>query len=324
MKRLFILLFFPVLLTACQPGSRETQDTEPETAKVTGSFSISGAYAIYPLLKIWTEEFMKMHPGVTINLVKEGTGRGIENLRLGNSHIAMISREMSPEEEALGYAIFAVAKDAVVPIINSRNPVIEQILEKGMSHRQLQILFSMDDKPTWGEIYMKENDAPVNVYIRSDPSGAAMIWSNFLLVDNNDLNGTGLEGDDLMVQQVLADSNSIGYCNMIYIWDSTAPEVNPGLLVVPFDLNYNGRIDYREKIPRDMKSMRRYIQLGKFPHSLCRYLYLLEDPKTSNETLKAFLIYVMTEGQSMVENAGYCKVPGFILDCQVNKLRKGK
>ena len=324
MKPYLILLIAPALFMACTPGDRETKVLEQDAIEVKGEFSISGAYAIYPLLNVWAEEFMQLHPDVNIMLFRDGTGKGIEDLQTRSSDIAMISREISPEEVAFGYAIFAVAKDAVVPIINDANPMLDEILDKGLSHRQLQILFSMDEKPTWGALYMKEIIDRVNVYHRSDASGAATIWANFLLLGYDDLNGIGLEGDHNMVQQVLDDPNGIGYCNMIYIWDSTGTEIRQGLQVPPIDLNYNGRIDHREKVPRDLMAMRRHIQAGKYPHSLCRYLYLLTNPDSTNEALKAFLIYIMTEGQSVVETAGYCKVPPFILDCQVNKLLKGK
>ncbi|HSG67497.1 MAG TPA: substrate-binding domain-containing protein, partial [Bacteroidales bacterium] len=240
------------------------------------------------------------------------------------SDVAMISREITPEEEALGFSIYTVAKDAVVPIVNAGNPFLDKILNEGLSHRQLQILFTMEKKPNWGEVYMIAGDEPVNVYTRSDASGAAIIWAGFLLADLKELKGINVEGDDSMVESILQDTNGIGYCNMIYIWDSSSTVVHPGLRVLPIDLNYNGRIDYKEVLPDNLSEMRRHIQMGKYPHSLCRYLYLLINPGKTSDALNGFLEYTMTDGQALVENAGYCRVPKFVLDCQVNKLRRGK
>jgi len=324
MNRNLIPLLLLLVLFSCTAGNREAPPVQQAPAELTGEFTISGAYAIFPLLKVWADDFMEQHPGVSISLSRQGTGKGLEMLKEGNSNIAMISREMSPEEEAMGFAIFAVAKDAVVPIINTRNPVIGQVMEKGLSHKELQILFSMETKPGWGDLYMKDCRAPVSVYTRSDASGAAQIWANFLLLEVGDMKGIPLEGDDQMVRQVMQDTNAIGFCNMIYVWDSATTQIHDVLQVLPIDQNYNGRIDHREAIPRNINDMRRHIQLGKYPHSLCRYLYLVINPDNSNEALKAFLVYVMTEGQGLVEVSGYCRVPRFILECQVNKILKGK
>src|SRR5664280_2617156 len=112
-----IVLFLCIsLVSGCrQQKSQQSQIKQASDSKseITGNISISGAYALYPLVKKWSIDFMKIHPSVQIVIKKEGTGQGIENLQAKKIQLAMISRPLTDEEESEGIWVIPVAKEGV-------------------------------------------------------------------------------------------------------------------------------------------------------------------------------------------------------------------
>ncbi len=95
--------------------------------------------------------------------------------------IAMVSRELKPQEKEKGALAYAVAKDAVVATINANNPVYRELLKTGLSQKQATAIW--------------EGKTKLNVYTRSDAGGAAETWAAFLGKKQEDLKGTGVFGD---------------------------------------------------------------------------------------------------------------------------------
>ena len=64
--------------------------------------------------------------------------------------LAMFSKSVSPEEKAKGAWWVAVAKDAVLPTINSSNPVLRVLKKKGMKKQQFYDIFITGKVKSWG------------------------------------------------------------------------------------------------------------------------------------------------------------------------------
>ena len=320
MKKLILLGMLILAIVACQEKASQVKEVTAEPADLTGSIRIAGAYAAYPLLEIFVEAFKNLNPGVTIELQGNGTGKGLEETIAHKADLAMVSRELTPEEEGMGFWRVAIAKDAVVPIYNRENPYDASIVKTGLLHGEMQTLFTSVEKASWGELVGSGTGEPSHVYVRSDGSGASTVFAKFLFVGDSDLVGSGVEGDVNMVESILQDPLGIGYCNMIYIWDKQSWTLLPGIGIVPIDLNNNGKIDYKETMPDSLDAVKRFIQLGKYPSSLCRHLYLVAIDKPSDPVTIAFIKYILTDGQALIESSGFCKVPGYVIECQLKRL----
>ena len=127
---------FMVLAVAlgCNSPKTEKGPAQPPAelkSDLKGSFVISGAYALYPLISRLADEFMLIHPGVKIEIKKAATGEGITDLLTGKCQLAMISRPLDDEEINAGILVIPVAKDGVAPIINQKNPNIDKIMKSG-------------------------------------------------------------------------------------------------------------------------------------------------------------------------------------------------
>ena len=85
---------------------------------LSGTISVSGAFALYPMMTVWAEEFTKLHPDVQFDVQGGGAGKGMTDTIAGAVDIGMISRSIKPEEEAQNIFWVSVTKDAVFPIIS--------------------------------------------------------------------------------------------------------------------------------------------------------------------------------------------------------------
>jgi ABC-type phosphate transport system substrate-binding protein len=128
----------------------------------------------------------------------------------------MISRPLTDEEINAGIWVIPVAKDGVAPIVNQKNPYIENIINQGVSPEEFMRVFTSEKQLTWGDLLGVEKRDKIKVFIRADESGAAEVWADFLYKNSSDLRGTGVVGDDEMIKSVQADPLAIGFCNFSY------------------------------------------------------------------------------------------------------------
>jgi phosphate transport system substrate-binding protein len=93
--------------------------------------NIIGSNTVTPLSSVWAEEFMKMHPEVSIAVSGPGSGAGIAALINGTTDICQASRKIKQTEidqaKANGVDPYEiqVATDALSVVVNPANPVSE-------------------------------------------------------------------------------------------------------------------------------------------------------------------------------------------------------
>jgi phosphate transport system substrate-binding protein len=300
-----LLLFLVIVLCGCKPKEKEPASPAPPE-RLSGKITITGAYALYPLVVNWADEFIKLHPDVKINVEGSGTGLGIDDLLSGESQIAMVSRELTDDERGDSLVAIPVTKDAVVLIINRTNPYLQRLLTQGIDIQKLDEIFIKNTALTWGKVLSSGSKEPIHVFTRSDVSGAAEMWANFLFKTQEDLLGTKVTGDEEMISSIQKDKYAIGYCNLSYAYDRNTGDQVENIQVVPIDLDFDGVIDKTEQPYLTIQKIHRAIWLGLYPRNLCRKLTLVTKGVPTDPLVKEFINWVMTDGQAMVEKNGYC------------------
>ena len=124
---------------------------EPET-KLEGRIAISGAFALYPMMGNWTEEFHKLHPGVSFDLSAGGAGKGMTDALNGMVDIGMVSRGIYPAEIREGAFWVSVTKDAVVAVVNAKNPVLQELMTKGMTRQAFTDVWITGNVTDWRDV----------------------------------------------------------------------------------------------------------------------------------------------------------------------------
>ncbi len=311
---LAIGLLAVLLANACIPVTAPTNG-EP----LHGEISVSGAFALYPLMNSWAEEFQKIHPGVKFDITSGGAGKGMQDVLAQKVDIGMVSREITSEEETQGAYPIVVAKDAVFPMINAQNPVLSDLQTHGVSREILIKIFINGEIKTWGQVVGKPGITDeIHVYTRTETCGAAETWGLYLGGRQTDLLGNGRFGDSGIIRALVNDPLGIGYSNQIYAYG--VGDVPPaGTIILPIDLNGNQQAEPDEILDTRQKASAA-VASGLYPAPPSRFLYLVTNGKPDG-IVQAFIEWILVDGQSNIDRLGYVQLSSELLDISLQKIR---
>jgi phosphate transport system substrate-binding protein len=320
-KHLLTIALALLLIVAAGCGGRQkSSDSQIDESGLKGGISISGAFAIYPITVVWAEEFMKLHPGVRIDISAGGAGKGMADALSGMVDLGMFSREVSREEQAKGAWWIALTKDAVLPTVNADNPFLKELKKKGVSRDKLLKIFITGEITSWEQLSGNAPVTKINVYTRSDACGAAAMWGQYLGKNQEDLMGVGVFGDPGIADAVKNDENGLGYNNVIYVYDIKSRKKYEDLEVIPVDLNGNGKIDNDEDFYDSLDDIMNAIKTGKYPSPPARDLYFVSKGRPEKEVVTEFIKWILTEGQKYVKDAGYVQLGEDKINSELKKI----
>lgn len=176
-------IFTLVWSSSCKQSAQPDKSQNDNIASgdtLTGDISLSGAFALYPMVVRWADEFKQLHPNVRIDISGGGAGKGMTDALAQVVDLGMVSREIYDVETENGALGFAVVKDAVVATVNVKNPHYAEICAKGISKTSAEALWN-DQFTTYGQFLGTNSEVPIHVYTRSDACGARrdmgrMVW----------------------------------------------------------------------------------------------------------------------------------------------------
>ena len=302
-----VALLAPLLAACGQPAA------QPQGGELKGTITASGAFALYPMMVRWGEEYQKLHPDVQFDISAGGAGKGMTDALGGQVDIGMVSREIRPEEEKQDAYWVSVVKDAVFPAINEKNPVLNELLNQGVSREKFADIFITGKIKTWGELVGRpEITDVIHVYTRSDAAGAPETWAKYLGKKQEDLLGIGVFGDPGIAEAVAKDPLGLGYNNLGYAYDAASGKPVTGLVVLPVDANDSGKAEADEVLDAKVKAIEA-VASGKYPSPPARALNLVTKGKPSG-LVQEFIRWALTDGQKFVDSAGYIALPQDLLN----------
>ncbi len=194
LKKTIVLTILLLLAVASQAGSGMT---------------IKGSDTPVRLGQRWAEEYMKLNPGVVIQVSGGGSGTGIAALLNGATDICEASRDMKEKEYRLakrkGIKLHrvSVALDGIAVYLNKSNNI------KELSFAHLKGFYT-GAITNWKEL--GGNDKRIIVYGRENSSGTYAYFKKLVLnrEDYTEYTQT-LPGTAAVVNAVSKDINGIGY-----------------------------------------------------------------------------------------------------------------
>lgn len=295
----------------------------PVAPALTGKITVSGAWALYPMMVRWAEEFQKTNPSVRIDVSAGGAGKGMADALGGLVDIGMVSRQIFPAETEKGALYVPAAIDAVVPTASAGNPLKEGILSRGIRKQAFVDIFIGGKVTNWKEVFpgaRASGRTDLHVYTRSDAAGAPETWAAYLGMKQEDLLGTGVYGDPGLAEAVRRDPLGIGFNNVGYAWDIRSRKQVEGLLVIPIDINGNGKVDPEESFYGTLDEITQAITKGAYPSPPARELNLVTLREFKGVT-RQFVKWILTDGQRYAPEAGYVPLSQARVDEQLPKLR---
>ena len=144
------------------------------------TLNFSGAFALYPMVIKWAEEYKKEHEEVRFNISAGGAGKGMADALAGTVDLGLFSREIAKEEKDKGVWWVGLCKDAVLPTISANNPYLKILKERGLTKEEFTAIFIDGSITNWGEVLNVGESKGIQVYTRSDACGAAGTWAKYL------------------------------------------------------------------------------------------------------------------------------------------------
>ena len=304
-----LMALLSIMLSAISCGSGDQQ----------GTITVSGAWALYPMMVRWGDEYAKLHPGVKFDISAGGAGKGMTDALAGVVDIGMVSRAVTPEEEQKGAFWVPVAKDAVFLTVNASNPVWEDLHRRGVTRETLIGIYVTGKVTTWGQVVGRpEITDPIHVFTRSDAAGAPETWAKYLGKTQEDLLGVRVYGDPGLLDAVMKDPLGIGYNNMGFVFDPGSGQPVTGAHVVPLDVNSNGQAD-PEELYDSRAQAQQAVVMGYYPSPPARDENLVTKGKPEG-LVKAFITWILSDGQKYLDEAGYVGLPEKTLEAALNRL----
>jgi phosphate transport system substrate-binding protein len=350
-RLLVLLVALASLVGACggdkgstdQKGSAQT-NTKGASLKAT----LNGSGATFPqaFYEVAIAAFAEESPGVTINYAGGGSGKGRQDLADGVVDFAGSDGLVKPEDKPKFKGEFLYFPTVAAPITLSYN--LDGVDKLQLSPATIAKIFQKQ-ATTWKDAAIAADNpgaklpaTAITVAHRSDGSGTTENFTKFLKAAAPDVwkldagptvnwpAGTqGGNGNAGVAQIVKSTAGAIGYVDLsdakatglktAAVKNKAGKFVEPTLegasaalegTTVNEDLTYN---------PLNADGQ------GAYPITAPTWIlaYKMQSDKAKGEALKAFLTFVVTDGQELANQANYAKLPDTLKEkavAQVDKL----
>ena len=187
---LFVSLLPFSFLTACSRNS--------------AGIIVAGSTSVQPFAEVLAEEYMILHPGVTIDVQGGGSAAGIMATKSGTTNIGMSSRKLAGDELSLWSV--EIARDGLAVVVNPRNPINTLTLE------QVRDIYS-GNITDWS--VLDGNKAKIHLVTREDGSGTRSSFESLVMGKTPITAKAMVQDSNGAVRQLVADdSSAIGFISL--------------------------------------------------------------------------------------------------------------
>jgi len=226
----------------------------PAESKLSGTIKIDGSSTVFPITEAVAEEFQNANPDVQVTVGVSGTGGGFKKFTTGEIDISNASRPIKDKEKEaatqnkIEYVEIPVAYDGLSVVVNKENNFVDNLTVdelKKIWEPNSKVKKWSDVRPTWPQeeikLYGPGTDSGTFDYFTETINGKAQ-------ASRSDY--TASEDDNVLVQGISGDKNSLGYFGFAYYEENAdklklVPVVNKeGKAVLPsvetvMDQSYN-------------------------------------------------------------------------------------
>ncbi len=251
----------------------------------------------------WAYEYNKLVSYPKIRVTGVSDSKIVAN-RLAKGNIGFVSEKYCSGFDHQSVSKIVVGRDVIVPVINSKNPCLDEINRKGISPASLALFLGNNNLRTWGTLINGSQNSSADFYIIKDKAITGGI-SEFLKKDVSAVDSREFANARDMISAIIQNPYSLGFCritDIIYQWDQL---VTDNIRLLPIDRNGNGVLDYNEKIYDDINIFSRGVWIGKYPAALISNIYSVSSHEPKKDAELAFIKWVLNDGQKFLYSNGY-------------------
>ncbi len=217
--------------------------------------------------------------------------------------IALVNKNCLTGNNAETCFKLVVGREAIIPIMNAGHPQRDLILKQGISPEGFRRIFTSQGTITWGEVLANSDVNPVHAYT---PGGACArtYLAEFISTESGNLSGSGMMEADEMLTAIAGDPYALGFCSLACLMNAGNEELDRAIGLVPVDADGDGHIGTFENIYTSSSMLSHSIFVGRFPRKLYSSIYALSKAQPVNEPERAFLEWLVNDGQEVLVPAG--------------------
>lgn len=309
MKQTTIIGIVAAILIVAAGGYWWWTSQQVPTVKLSGTIEIDGSSTVFPITQAVAEEFQKINADVKVNVGISGTGGGFKRFTKGETDISDASRPISTSEKDLAttnkinYVELKIALDGLAVVVNSQNTWVDY-----MTTGELKMIWNANSTVTkWSDVRPTWPDQPLHLYGPGTDSGTFDYFTEVIngKAKSSRADFTASEDDNILVQGISGDQNSLGYFGYAYY-----AENKDKLKVVPIDSGVG------PVTPNDTTiTSNTYTPLSR-PLFIYVNTAALKRPE-----VKAFVEFYMVNGEALVHEVGYTPLASQVYTDNLNTIK---
>ncbi|BAU44355.1 PstS family phosphate ABC transporter substrate-binding protein [Leptolyngbya sp. O-77] len=189
---------------------------------LTGSVLVDGSSTVFPISEAMAEEFMKANPGVRVTVGVSGTGGGFKKFCAGETDISNASRPIKAEEielckqNGIEYVEIPIAFDGLTVVVHPDNDFVSCLTVDEL--KKMWEPAAQGTITNWNQIRPDFPNRPLSLYGAGTDSGTYDYFTAAIVGKEGESRGdyTASEDDNVIVQGVSADPNSVGFFGYAY------------------------------------------------------------------------------------------------------------
>jgi phosphate transport system substrate-binding protein len=303
-----------------------------EKVNLTGA----GSSFVYPVMQRWIQSYSGSHPNAQINYQSVGSGAGIQQVKSGTVDFGASDAPLDDTALAGMKPVIQIPESAGPVVVTYSLPDLKAPVQ--ISGENLASIF-LGKIQTWNDPALKEDNPGVNlpstkvtVVHRADSSGTSNAFTTYLSSVSDEWKskvgkgtqvqwpvGLGGKGSEGVTGQVRQTPGAIGYVELTFAAQNKLPVASIGnqahKYVVPSTTSTTAAIaafaGQLTKDPRSPIVNPPASAPDAYPISTLTFLIIPKDgtDDTKRKELKAFIQYIITDGQSEAGTLQYAPLP---------------
>jgi phosphate transport system substrate-binding protein len=286
----------------------------PMWAAHAQTVKVDGSSTVFPVTEAVAEEFQKANRGQRVTVGISGTGGGFKKFCRGETDVQNASRPITAAEmkdcKAAGvqFIELPVAFDALTVVVNKDNPLKEISIE---DLKKMWEPAAQGAVMRWNQVNPAFPDAPLKLFGAGADSGTFDYFTEAVTGKSKSSRGdfTASEDDNVIVQGVSRDKNSLGFFGYAY---------------------YEENKDKIRGLPISWKGGKAVEPsaanvLGGTYQPLSRPIFIYVNAKSmAKPEVKAFAEYYMKNAPKLVSEVKYVPLPAKAYEYNLAALQKGR